>query len=254
MKTYLIAANWKQNGTLKTLCTLTKNIISLTKKRKIKHKIVLFPPTIYLSNIFPLIRKSKNIFLGSQNVSPHSDGAFTGEVSAKMIKDINCNYVIIGHSERRHIFGESDKILSYKVAVSTSIKLNTILCVGETASERRKKMTKKVVARQLKTALLPSKNILKKNLQKLVIAYEPVWAIGTGNNATTKQILDIHKYIRYFLSKIFSRDYKKIKILYGGSVNSLNAKSILELDEVNGALVGGASLKSKKFIEICSSI
>ena len=155
MKTYLIAANWKQNGTSKTLYNLTKNIISLAKKRKIRHKIVLFPPAVYLSNIFPLIRKTKNIFLGAQNISPYSEGAFTGEISAKMIKEVNCNHVIIGHSERRHIFGETDKVISSKVSVSAGMKLNTILCIGETNSERRKKRTKSVISRQLKTSLLP---------------------------------------------------------------------------------------------------
>ena len=254
MKTYLIAANWKQNGTSKTLCNLTKNIISLAKKRKIRHKIVLFPPTVYLSNIFPLIRKTKNIFLGAQNISPYSEGAFTGEISAKMIKEVNCNHVIIGHSERRHIFGETDKVISSKVSVSAGMKLNTILCIGETTTERRKKRTKSVISRQLKTSLLPSRNVLRKNLQKLIIAYEPVWAIGTGKNATTAQILDIHKYVRKTLSNIFGKNSSKIKILYGGSVNNKNAKPILELDDVDGALVGGASLKAKKFIEICSSI
>ena len=171
-----------------------------------------------------------------------------------MIKEVNCNHVIIGHSERRHIFGETDKVISSKVSVSAGMKLNTILCIGETNSERRKKRTKSVISRQLKTSLLPSCNVLRKNLQKLIIAYEPVWAIGTGKNATTAQILDVHTYVRKTLSNIFGKNSSKIKILYGGSVNNKNAKSILELDDVDGALVGGASLKAKKFIEICSSI
>ena len=254
MKTYLIAANWKQNGTLKTLCNLTKSIINLSKKRKINHKIILFPPSVYIPNIFSLIKKNKNVHLGAQNISPYDEGAFTGEISAKMIKDAKCSYVIIGHSERRHVFGETDKILSSKVAMATNMKLNTILCVGETITERRKKMTKKVIARQLNQSLLSSRNLLRRNLQKLIVAYEPVWAIGTGRNASTNQISDAHNYIRNVLAEIFGRNHKKIKILYGGSVNNLNAESILKLDDVDGALVGGASLKAKKFIEICSSI
>ncbi|MEC7832769.1 MAG: triose-phosphate isomerase [Pseudomonadota bacterium] len=254
MKNYLIAANWKQNGNLKSLSHLTRNIIALSSKRKIRHKIILFPPAIYLFNIDSLIKNKKNILLGVQNISPYNDGAFTGEVSSKMAKDSGCNYVIIGHSERRHIFGESDLEIQSKVSASNDMKMNIILCVGETASERRKKMTKKVITKQLRTALFPLRNKLRKSLQKLVIAYEPVWAIGTGKNATTEQISDIHNYIAKSLSNIFGRNSLKIKILYGGSVNTANAKTILELDSVDGALVGGASLQAKKFIEICSSI
>ncbi len=254
MKKYLIAANWKQNGRLKTLSNLTKSILKTVKRKKIKHKIILFPPSIYLSEISLLIKKTKNVFLGTQNISPYLEGAFTGEVSAKMIKDFNCNHVIIGHSERRHIFKENDIILSSKVRLAINEKLKIIFCVGETISERRAKITKKVITRQLKKALDPSKKLLAKNLQNLSIAYEPVWAIGTGKNATNQQIFDVHKHIRNCLSKIFHKNYQKIKILYGGSVNNLNAESILNLDEVDGALVGGASLKAKKFIDICSSI
>ena len=254
MKNYLIAANWKQNGNLKSLSNLTKNIATLSSKRKIRHKLVLFPPAIYLFNIYSLIKNKKNILLGIQNISPYNDGAFTGEVSSKMAKDSGCSYVIIGHSERRHILGESNAEIESKVSFSNDMKLNIILCVGETALERRKKMTKKIIAKQLRTALFSLRNKLKRNLQRLVIAYEPVWAIGTGKNATIEQITDIHNYIAKSLSNIFGRNSLKIKILYGGSVNNTNAKSILELDNVDGALVGGASLQAKKFIEICSSI
>ncbi|MEC9206050.1 MAG: triose-phosphate isomerase [Pseudomonadota bacterium] len=254
MKTYLIAANWKQNGTLKTLSSLTKNIIKFSKQKRIKHKIVLFPPSIYLSKISLLTKKIKNISLGSQDISPYSEGAFTGEISARMIKDFDCKYTIIGHSERRHVFQENDTTLSSKVNIAINEKLSIILCVGETISERKKRITKRVISRQLKTALGPSKKLLAKNLHRLIIAYEPVWAIGTGRNATNEQISDVHKYIKNSLSKIFKSDYQKIKILYGGSVNSSNAKIILSLNEVDGALIGGASLKAKKFIEICSSI
>ena len=248
MKTYLIAANWKQNGTSKTLYNLTKNIISLAKKRKTRHKIVLFPPAVYLSNIFPLIRKTKNIFLGAQNISPYSEGAFTGEISAKMIKEVNCNHVIIGHSERRHIFGETDKVISSKVSVSAGMKLNTILCIGETNSERRKKRTKSVISRQLKTSLLPSCNVLRKNLQKLIIAYEPVWSIGTGIIPKKHDLLNNILFIKKFLRKNFR--YKTPKVLYGGSVSPENIKELSEINQIDGFLIGSASQNPNKFIDI----
>ena len=196
----------------------------------------------------------KKISLGSQNISSFENGAYTGELSVDMTKDYNCTYALIGHSERRHVFQEDEKTIAKKMQLSLASNMNTILCVGETITEYNKKLTKKVILRQLKSALIKSSVLLKSDHSKVIIAYEPVWAIGTGKTASLDNISDVHSYIRNVLNKILGIKTNSIKILYGGSVNNLNASSILSLSNVNGALVGGASLNSKKFIDICSSI
>ena len=196
----------------------------------------------------------KKISLGAQNISPYQNGAYTGELSVDMTKDYNCNYTLVGHSERRHVFNEDEKIISKKVRLSIESGMQTILCVGETMAEYNSKSTKKVILRQLKSALVKSANLIKSDHNKIIVAYEPVWAIGTGKTASLDDIRDVHGYIHNSLSKILGTKTNSIKILYGGSVNNLNAASILVLSNVNGALVGGASLNSKKFIDICSSI
>ena len=171
-----------------------------------------------------------------------------------MIKDYKCSYTLIGHSERRHIFLEDDKTIFNKTKLSLQSNMKTILCVGETGIEYNKKLTKKVISRQLKSALLRSVNLFKSKQNKIIIAYEPVWAIGSGKTASLNDIVDVHSYIRDILNKILGTKTNSVKILYGGSVNDTNAASILNLPNVNGALIGGASLNSKKFIDICSSI
>ena len=255
---YLIAANWKQNGTKKSLNRLANGIIKNAKNKKIKNNIILLPPSIYIENISTLLKQkklqNKKISLGAQNISPYMDGAFTGEISANMLKDYNCKYVLIGHSERRHIFLEKNKEIAAKVKLAIDSKLSVIFCVGETITERNKKQTKRIIAQQLKIGLSSAVNLIKKNTARLVVAYEPVWAIGTGKTAKSRDINDVHIFIRKTLSIILGNKSKSIKILYGGSVNEVNASSILKLENVDGSLVGGASLNTKKFIEICSSI
>ena len=171
-----------------------------------------------------------------------------------MAQDYKCSYALIGHSERRHIFLENDKTILKKIELSLQSNMSTILCVGETINEYNRHLTKKVISRQLKSALTKTVNLIKPNHNKLIIAYEPVWAIGSGKTASLKDIVDVHSYIRTTLDKILGLKKNTIKILYGGSVNDINAPSILSLPNVNGALIGGASLNSKKFIDICSSI
>ena len=255
---YLIAANWKQNGDAKSLIRLINNFIRLYKKAKPTCDILILPPAIYLETILNRLKhhkvSRKKISLGAQNISPYQNGAYTGELSVDMTKDYNCNYTLVGHSERRHVFNEDEKIISKKVRLSIESGMQTILCVGETIAEYNSKSTKKVILRQLKSALVKSANLIKSDHNKIIVAYEPVWAIGTGKNASLDDIRDVHGYIHNSLSKILGTKTNSIKILYGGSVNNLNAASILVLSNVNGALVGGASLNSKKFIDICSSI
>ena len=255
---YLIAGNWKQNGDSKSLIKLINDFIKLYKKIKPKCDILILPPSIYLSAILNRLNhhkvSCKKISLGSQNISSFENGAYTGELSVDMTKDYNCTYALIGHSERRHIFQEDEKTIAKKTQLSLESNMSTILCVGETITEYNKKLTKKVILRQLKSALIKSLVLLKSDHSKIIIAYEPVWAIGTGKTASLDNISDVHSYIRNSLNKILETKTNNIKILYGGSVNDLNASSILGLSNVNGALVGGASLNSKKFIDICSSI
>jgi triosephosphate isomerase len=255
---YLIAANWKQNGDSKSLIKLINDFIKLYKKIKPKCDILILPPSIYLNVILNRLNhhkiSRKKISLGSQNISSFENGAYTGELSVDMTKDYNCTYALIGHSERRHVFQEDEKTIAKKTQLSLESNMNTILCVGETITEYNKKLTKKVILRQLKSALIKSLVLLKSDHSKIIIAYEPVWAIGTGKTASLDNIRDVHSYIRNTLNKILGAKANNIKILYGGSVNDLNASSILSLSNVNGALVGGASLNSKKFIDICSSI
>jgi triosephosphate isomerase len=255
---YLIAGNWKQNGDSKSLIKLINDFIKLYKKIKPKCDILILPPSIYLNVILNRLNhhkiSRKKISLGSQNISSFENGAYTGELSVDMTKDYNCTYALIGHSERRHVFQEDEKTIAKKTQLSLESNMNTILCVGETITEHNKKLTKKVILRQLKSALIKSLVLLKSAHSKIIIAYEPVWAIGTGKTASLDNISDVHSYIRNTLNKILGIKTNNIKILYGGSVNNLNASSILSLSNVNGALVGGASLNSKKFIDICSSI
>lgn len=256
-KKYLIAANWKQNGDLKSLKKLVNNIIIFNKQLKPKCGILILPPSIYLNMVldrFKHYNVSRQISLGIQNISPFMNGAYTGEISIDMIKDYKCSYALVGHSERRHIFHEDDKVIEKKIKLSLDSNIKSILCVGETLTEYNKNLTKKVISKQLRSALSKSIDLFKFNHDNIIIAYEPVWAIGTGKTATLDDIVDVHEHIKKTLGKMLGTKNNSIKILYGGSVNEHNAKSILHLPNVNGALVGGASLNSKKFIDICSSI
>ena len=203
---YLIAANWKQNGDAKSLIRLINNFIRLYKKAKPTCDILILPPAIYLETILNRLKhhkvSRKKISLGAQNISPYQNGAYTGELSVDMTKDYNCNYTLVGHSERRHVFNEDEKIISKKVRLSIESGMQTILCVGETMAEYNSKSTKKVILRQLKSALVKSANLIKSDHNKIIVAYEPVWAIGTGKTASLDDIRDVHGYIHNSLSTV----------------------------------------------------
>jgi triosephosphate isomerase len=196
---------------------------------------VLFPPFPYLESVGQLCR-DKKIKWGAQNCAAYDEGAYTGEVSAKMLKDCGCTYVLIGHSERRHGHHETDELLRLKIEAAQRAGLTPVFCIGETGEERRQNITFTVLERQLRS-------LASCNLNDLVIAYEPVWAIGTGLVATPEDIQRVHAHIRAFLGT-------PSPIVYGGSVKPDNAKGILKLPDVDGALVGGASLKASDFIRI----
>ena len=252
MSKKIIAGNWKQNGTLKSSVSLTKKILEALKKNKCRHEIIIIPPAIFLLPIKDLIYKSK-IKLGAQNVSAFNNGAYTGEISGTMLKDSKVEYCLVGHSERRHIINEDENILSSKVSQLIDNDITIIYCFGETLSEYKNKKTKLILKNQLKKLFLSNKNNLKKKPSKLVLAYEPVWAIGTGLVPSPEELASIFKFIRNTVDRM-DNNYSSIKILYGGSVSEDNASSLIDTEYIDGLLIGGASLIAKKFIDICSTI
>ncbi len=225
--------------------------VSLVKELKellteIKDREVLVCPPF--TAIYAVKREIEGspIKLGAQNMFYEEKGAFTGEISPLMLKDLGCSYVILGHSERRHIFGETDELINKKVASAVKHGLVPILCVGELLEERESGKTKNVVERQLLEGL---KGL--KEGDEFVIAYEPVWAIGTGKTATPEQAQEVHKFIRELLAENFGREKaERVRILYGGSVKPENIKGLMEMPDIDGALVGGASLRAASFAKI----
>jgi triosephosphate isomerase len=246
MRRRIVAANWKMNTTLQEATFITKKIIESIKDLD-KVDVVICPPFVYIYSISQLLRGTK-ISLGAQNVHWEIKGAYTGEISPCMLKDVGCKYVIIGHSERRKYFNETDEMINNKIKSAIKNDLIVIFCIGETLEERKNNMTYKVIEAQMKYGL---KDISQNDMEKIIIAYEPVWAIGTGVNATKEQIYEAHKFIRKEIEKNFSLELaSKIKIQYGGSVNEKNIEELALIEEVDGFLVGGASLNPATFIEI----
>ncbi len=246
MKPPLVVGNWKMHGTQNQAVALARDVRKgLRRSRKVQ--VVLTPPFTALAPVGKIVRGS-SLCLAAQNIHWEEQGAFTGEISPEMLRELGCRFVIIGHSERRHIFGETDKTIARKLAACLRSGLRPILCVGETLEERIKGKTTRVITRQLRVAL---KGVVKGAIEKIEIAYEPVWAIGTGRNATPGQISRVHAMIRRRLKKLFgTRPAGQARILYGGSVRPENTGELASVEEVNGLLVGGASLKAKDFISI----
>ncbi len=246
MRKPFIAGNWKMNKTIKEAIELVNNL-----KRELSDvegvAIVICPVSTSLSEVSDLIVDS-NIGLGAQNVYWQESGAFTGEVAPSMLKDAGCQYVIIGHSERRKYFSETDETVNKKTKAALAAGLLPIVCVGEVLEERQANKTIEVVEAQLKGSL---EGLTPENLSKIVIAYEPVWAIGTGKTATPAQAQEVHKFIRNWLSKNYNNDVSQnLQILYGGSVKPSNIKELISEEDIDGALVGGASLDSASFVGI----
>jgi triosephosphate isomerase len=193
--------------------------------------------------------KDSGIGLGAQSVCAETQGAFTGEVSAAMLKDVGCHYVLVGHSERRQLYGEGDALVARKFVAAQSAGLVPVLCVGETLDEREREETHEVVSRQLEAALAVSGV---KSLAKAVIAYEPVWAIGTGRTASPEQAQEVHALIRAKVAALNATISGSVRILYGGSVKASNARELFAMPDIDGGLVGGASLKADEFARICA--
>jgi len=246
MKT-LIAANWKMYKTWQEAKAYTQELLNLTQDKLENREVLILPSFPSLKVVGDLVAEKEKYSLGGQNFYPAQEGAFTGEVSLLQLKDLGCSYVLVGHSERRHVLNESEKFIAQKVAFGLEQKIKVILCVGEKLEQKEQGRVKDVLFDQLNSAL---KAISICSAEELVIAYEPVWAIGTGKVATEQDILEAHGLIREFLIERFGEIAKDIRILYGGSVKPNNAKAILSLDNVNGVLVGSASLDAQIFSQI----
>ena len=247
MRKILVAGNWKLNGSLKMTENLIKGI--LDGMTNITTEVAVCPPYPYLAKATELLAGSA-VKCGSQNNSDHVSGAFTGEVSADMIKELGCTYAIVGHSERRTLFGETDSETAQKFAAARKAGLKPILCVGETLEEREKGVTEDVVARQL-DAVIELEGI--EALADGVVAYEPVWAIGTGMTASKQQAQDVHAFIRGRIASQNSAVAEKVQILYGGSVKPDNAAQLFAEPDIDGGLIGGAALTAKDFLGICEA-
>lgn len=264
MKDIIIAGNWKMNTAPVEAVKLFNEIESFFVANNYKSKnsvqsgklkFVACPPFVYLQTLQMLVNQSKSLLnLGAQNSHFENKGAFTGEVSPMMLKDLGIKYTIIGHSERRTYFAETDETISKKIKSALENDLIPIFCIGETLEERQSGKTNDILKNQLEIGLSLVTNIDNNLKSKIVIAYEPVWAIGTGLAATTEQVSETHTFIKNEVSRILNLD---LPILYGGSLNENNANELLSLDNVNGGLIGGASLKADSFckiIEIANSV
>jgi len=245
MRIQFVAGNWKMNMLQASAVELAKSLAANSPAGKVE--VAICPPFVYLVPVAQAIAGS-HVKLGAQDVYFEAKGAFTGEISCDMLKDCCFQYVILGHSERRHVIGETDKLINAKLKAVVAAGLKPILCVGEKLEERDGNQTEKVVETQLKGGL---DGLTAEQLKDLVIAYEPVWAIGTGRNATPEQAQDVHQFIRGWLKGKFGDGFAQgVRIQYGGSVNAANAASLLSKPDVDGALVGGASLKADDFLKI----
>lgn len=247
MREWIVAGNWKMHNTIQESVALARAIKEGTSSLK-KGEVVLAPPFTALSSVSETIKDSR-VTLAAQNMFYEDKGAFTGEIAPGMLKDVGCTYVIIGHSERRKYFHEKDNDVNLKVKKALPLGLKPIMCVGETDEEREKNVTRAVVGRQVKEGLRGVEKI-----GNVVIAYEPVWAIGTGKVATSAQAQEVHAFIRNILKETYGNTAGNIRILYGGSVTKDNIGELIDMEDIDGALVGGASLKPDAFLGIIQQI
>ena len=247
MRPTLIAGNWKMNGSLESVIELVEGIKAGQAGNV---KLVICPPAVYLMKVGGML-DGTDIGLGAQNVCDAQAGAFTGEISATMLKECGCEYAIVGHSERRALYHESDALVANRFAMAVASGITPILCVGESLEEREQGVTEAVVARQL-DAVIEQQGI--EALTQSVIAYEPVWAIGTGQVATPGQAQAVHQFVRQKLAALDQQVADKIQILYGGSMNTTNAGDLLSKPDIDGGLIGGASLKAADFLAIGQSV
>ncbi|MCX8029100.1 MAG: triose-phosphate isomerase [Brevinematales bacterium] len=246
MRRCLIAGNWKMNKTVSEAVTLARGLVENLKDVK-DRDILICPPFTALYPVYEVIKET-NIKLGAQDVFYEDSGAYTGEISPLMLKDVGCEYVIIGHSERRHIIKETDELINKKVKASLKHNLKVILCVGELLEEREYGKTLDVVREQTIRGL---EGVSSEEIKNVVIAYEPVWAIGTGKTAKPEDAQEVQQYIRQLLAQMYSKEIaNNIIIQYGGSVKASNIDDLMAMPDIDGALVGGASLNLDEFTRI----
>ena len=245
MRQPLVAGNWKMNGSLDSIKPLVEGI-KAGKDAVSTAEMAVCPPFVYVAQVAQMLAGTK-VAVGAQDVSDQEAGAFTGEIAPGMLIDIGCKYVIVGHSERRSLYGESDEFTARKFAAARKAGLVPILCVGELLEEREQGITEAVVARQL-DAVIKLEGIAA--LGDAVIAYEPVWAIGTGKTASPQQAQQVHAFIRGKLAALDAGIAENVQILYGGSMNAGNAAELLAMSDIDGGLIGGASLKADDFLAI----
>jgi triosephosphate isomerase len=248
MRKKIVAANWKMNMTQREAERFIDSLVlELEDVRDVD--VVIIPPFTILSKVAELLeKKAQSIKVGAQNMYWERNGAFTGEISAAMLRDLFIHYVVLGHSERRTLFGETDEIVNRKVRAALDASLKPIVCIGETLEQRDKGNVQKILSIQLQGSL---KGLSDKELQETVLAYEPVWAIGTGRNATPEQAQEAHAFIRRIVREMSDEvTADRIRIQYGGSVKPENARDLMTQPNIDGALVGGASLDPRSFAEI----
>lgn len=248
MRRALVIGNWKMNGQRKTNEVLLQALVASGDQAKLADvDMVVCPPFVYLDQASHVLADSK-LKLGAQNVCANSDGAFTGEVSAGMLRDLACRWVIVGHSERRAIYGETNAEIARKVKLILSEGMAPVICVGETLDEREAGQALSCVREQLTAAVDSLSN---EEIAGVVVAYEPVWAIGTGLTASPEQAQEVHRALRDQLKDRGVELSEKVRILYGGSVNPANADTLFAQPDIDGGLIGGASLKAEDFLAIC---
>jgi triosephosphate isomerase len=245
MPNRFIVGNWKMHNTISQAETLIREILAIYQAHP-SVELAVAPSYVALQAVSHLLATTP-LKLVAQNVCAKDEGAFTGEISPPMLKELGCQYVIIGHSERRHLFGESDQVINEKIHAALHHDLQPIFCIGERLEERETGRTQSVIQHQLQTGL---SGLEIKDLRNITIAYEPVWAIGTGHAATVEQATEVHAAIRSSLATQWKLNSKHIKILYGGSVTADNAQALFQSPHINGALIGKACLNSESFVKI----
>ena len=249
MQRPVFAANWKMNNGPTAAAEFIRSFIGVYPKHN-DRTVIFFPPALSVAPVRAAVRERGDILLGVQNIHWEAQGAYTGEISASMARDAGATVVLVGHSERRHVFGETDEEAGKKVGAAEKAGLTPMLCVGEKLEERERGETESVVLRQLRAGLA---HITQPHNGPLLIAYEPVWAIGTGKTATPADAAAVHEVLRAELGSIVGERAGRIPILYGGSVNQQNAKALLAAENVDGLLVGGASLDPNTWLSIASA-
>ncbi len=243
----LVAGNWKMNTTIREAQQLAEAVVK-SGADVVDRDIMIAPPFTALEAVSRIVRDSTSVQLAAQNICWAEKGAFTGDISPVMLKDTGCSMAIIGHSERRHVFGEDDAMINKRVLGALEFDLIPVFCVGETLDEREAGKTMEVLENQMRSGLA---GVTADHAETIVIAYEPVWAIGTGKTATVEQAQEVHAFLRRLLGSMFQKNIAtQMRILYGGSVNPDNVDALISQEDVDGALVGGASLKADLFDRI----